>query len=160
MVNIRYELIFCTLNKSKSLIDLNIHNNLEKKYEYIKQIILNNEEEILTKDEKNYLKENFSNWTSENEDIDDLIRKCQTESYAPNGIIEWIPYNNLRNITYLTKGGYSEIYTADWIDGEYFQWNNQERKLKRFGKQQVILKRLENGESNNRNWFDEVRILT
>ncbi|EXX53421.1 hypothetical protein RirG_244080 [Rhizophagus irregularis DAOM 197198w] len=204
MANIRYELIFSTLNKSKSLIDLNIHNNLEKKYEYIKQIILNNEEEILTKDEKleaikllnnifdkdkilynegtkricencqkeclaityceycirNYLKENFSNWTSENEDIDDLIRKCQTESYAPNGIIEWIPYNNLRNITYLTKGGYSEIYTADWIDGEYFQWNNQERKLKRFGKQQVILKRLENGESNNRNWFDEVRILT
>ncbi|GET51438.1 kinase-like domain-containing protein [Rhizophagus irregularis DAOM 181602=DAOM 197198] len=56
------------------------------------------------------------------------------------------------------KSGYSEIYTADWIDGEYFQWNNQERKLKRFGKQQVILKRLENGESNNRNWFDEIRI--
>ncbi|GBC17555.2 kinase-like domain-containing protein [Rhizophagus irregularis DAOM 181602=DAOM 197198] len=121
MANIRYELIFSTLNKSKSLIDLNIHNNLEKKYEYIKQIILN-DEEILTKDEK---------------------------------IIEWIPYNSLQNTKYLTEGGYSKIYTADWIDGEYFQWNNQERKLKRFGKQEVILKRLENGESTNRNWFDE-----
>ncbi|CAG8627706.1 22750_t:CDS:2 [Rhizophagus irregularis] len=41
---------------------------------------------------------------------------------------------------------------------EYFQWNNQERKLKRFGKQEVILKRLENGESTNRNWFDEEKI--
>ncbi|GET65555.1 kinase-like domain-containing protein [Rhizophagus irregularis DAOM 181602=DAOM 197198] len=125
MSDVRYKLIFSVLNKAKSLIDLNIHNNLEKKYEYIKQIILNNEE-ILTKDEK---------------------------------IIEWIPYNNLRNIEYLTKGGYSEIYTADWIDGEYFKWNNQERKLKRFGKQKVILKRLENGENTNRNWFDEVRIF-
>ncbi|PKC14759.1 kinase-like protein [Rhizophagus irregularis] len=201
MANIRYELIFSTLNKSKSLIDLNIHNNLEKKYEYIKQIILNDEEEILTKDEKleaikllnntfdkdkilynegtkricencqkeclaisyceycirNYLKENFSNWTSENVGIDDLIRKCQMESYVPNRIIEWIPYNSLQNTKYLTEGGYSKIYTADWIDGEYFQWNNQERKLKRFGKQEVILKRLENGESTNRNWFDEVK---
>ncbi|POG70728.1 kinase-like domain-containing protein [Rhizophagus irregularis DAOM 181602=DAOM 197198] len=200
MSDVRYKLIFSVLNKAKSLIDLNIHNNLEKKYEYIKQIILNNEE-ILTKDEKleaikllnntfdkdkilynegtkricencqkeclaisyceycirNYLKENFSDWTSENEDIDNLIRKCQMESYAPNRIIEWIPYNNLRNIEYLTKGGYSEIYTADWIDGEYFKWNNQERKLKRFGKQKVILKRLENGENTNRNWFDEVK---
>ncbi|EXX79216.1 hypothetical protein RirG_007780 [Rhizophagus irregularis DAOM 197198w] len=198
MANIRYELIFSTLNKSKSLIDLNIHNNLEKKYEYIKQIILN-DEEILTKDEKleaikllsntfdkdkilynegtkricencqkeclaisyceycirNYLKENFSNWTSENVGIDNLIRKCQMESYVPNRIIEWIPYNSLQNTKYLTEGGYSKIYTADWIDGEYFQWNNQERKLKRFGKQEVILKRLENGESTNRNWFDE-----
>ncbi|RIA81860.1 hypothetical protein C1645_836269, partial [Glomus cerebriforme] len=36
---------------------------------------------------RNYLKENFSNWTSENNDIDNLIQKC----------------------------GCSEIYTADWI---------------------------------------------
>src|SRR6266496_1162701 len=64
---------------------------------------------------QNYLKANFSNWTSGNNDIDSLIQKCQMETLRPNVIVEWIPYNNLQNIKYLTKGGCSEIYTADWI---------------------------------------------
>ena len=75
-------------------------------------------------------------------------------------IPEWIPYNNLQNIKYLTKGGFSEIYTADWIDGRYDEWDHKEQRLKRFGRQKVIqnviLKRLENVENANRNWFDEV----
>ena len=78
------------------------------------------------------------------------------ETMTPNKIIEWIPYNNLQNIKYLTKGGCSEIYTADWIDGSYDKWGNQKQQLKRFGLQKVILKKLENVESVNRSWFDEV----
>src|SRR3984957_7050591 len=59
---------------------------------------------------RNYLKENFLNWTSGNDDIDDLIQKCQMETIRPNVVIEWIPYDDLQNIKYLTKGGCSEIY--------------------------------------------------
>src|SRR5689334_14350214 len=61
---------------------------------------------------QNYLKAKFSNWTSGNSDVDNLIQKCQIETLAPNSIVEWIPYNRLKNIKYLTKGGFSEIYTA------------------------------------------------
>src|ERR1044072_8548416 len=68
---------------------------------------------------RNYLKANFSNWTSGNNDIDNLIQTCQLETLIPSRVVEWIPYNNLQNIKYLTKGGCSEIYTADWIDGKY-----------------------------------------
>ncbi|CAB4407127.1 unnamed protein product, partial [Rhizophagus irregularis] len=64
---------------------------------------------------RNYLKENFSNWTSGNNDIDNLIQICQKETLKPNNIVEWIPYNNLQNVKYLTKGGCSEIYTAVWV---------------------------------------------
>src|SRR5207247_1344451 len=64
---------------------------------------------------QNYLKANFPNWTSGNNDIDNLIQKSQMETLMPNKVIEWIPYNNLQNIKYLTSGGFSEIYTADWI---------------------------------------------
>ena len=71
-------------------------------------------------------------------------------------IMEWIPYNNLQNIKYLTKGGCSEIYTADWIGGNYFIWNSSKKQLERFGTCQVILKRLENVERANRSWFEEV----
>ncbi|POG74134.1 kinase-like domain-containing protein [Rhizophagus irregularis DAOM 181602=DAOM 197198] len=104
---------------------------------------------------QNYLKANFSNWTSGNNDIDNLIQKCQIETLKPDTIIEWIPYNNLQNIEYLTKGGFSEIYTADWIDGGYENWDSKEQKLIRFGDQYVILKGLENVESANRRWFEE-----
>ncbi|GBC04127.1 hypothetical protein RclHR1_05520015 [Rhizophagus clarus] len=104
---------------------------------------------------RNYLKENFSNWTSGNNDIDDLIQKCQIETFRPDRIIEWIPYNNLQNVEYLTKGGYSEIYTATWIDGNYDEWDSKEKQLKRSRNLWVILKELENVESANRSWFEE-----
>ena len=105
---------------------------------------------------RNYLKAKFSNWTSGNNDIDNLIQKCQIETISPNMIIEWIPYNHLKNIKYLTKGGFSEIYTADWVKGRYKEWDAKNQQLKRFREQAVILKKLENVESANRSWFDEV----
>jgi hypothetical protein len=105
---------------------------------------------------RNYLKANFSNWTSGNNDIDNLIRQYQMETFQPNRIVEWIPYNKLQNIEYLTKGGCSEIYTAYWIDGRYEKWDSKEKKLRRIGEQYVILKKLENVESANRSWFEEV----
>ncbi|EXX51666.1 hypothetical protein GLOIN_2v1763109 [Rhizophagus irregularis DAOM 181602=DAOM 197198] len=40
---------------------------------------------------RNYLKNNFSNWTSGNSDIDDLIKECQIKSFRPDKLIEWIP---------------------------------------------------------------------
>ena len=88
---------------------------------------------------RNYLRANFSNWTSGNNDIDNLLQKCQVETIIPEKIVEWIPYNHLQNIKYLTKGGCSEIYTAVWIDGHYIEWDSKEWQLKRFGIQQVIL---------------------
>ena len=73
------------------------------------------------------------------------------------GMVEWIPYHdNLQNIKYLTKGGCSEIYTADWIDGHFIEWDSKEQQLRRFGSHNVILKRLENVESANQSWFEEV----
>ncbi|POG80598.1 kinase-like domain-containing protein [Rhizophagus irregularis DAOM 181602=DAOM 197198] len=113
---------------------------------------------------RNYLKENFSNWTSGNDDIDNLIQKCQMKSLEPRNIVEWIPYSNLKNINYLTKGGFSEIYTADWINGEYREWDSEKKQLRRGeipGIQnlvaKVVLKTLENVESANQSWFEEAK---
>uniref|UniRef100_U9SN89 Protein kinase domain-containing protein n=1 Tax=Rhizophagus irregularis (strain DAOM 181602 / DAOM 197198 / MUCL 43194) TaxID=747089 RepID=U9SN89_RHIID len=107
---------------------------------------------------RNYLKAKFSNWTSGNNDIDDLIKKCQMESRAPDMIVEWIPYNKFQNIEYLTRGGCSEIYTADLIGRRYKKWNSEQQQLilsKTIRK--VVLKKLENIENANRSWFDEAK---
>ena len=105
---------------------------------------------------RNFLKSKFSNWTSGNDDIDNLIQKCQMEIFRTDTIVEWIPYNNLQNIEFLTRGGFSEIYTAIWSDGRYVKWDPEEQKLKRFGLQRVVLKKLENVESAKKSWFEEV----
>jgi hypothetical protein len=105
---------------------------------------------------RNYLKANFSNWTSGNDNIDNLLQECQMKVITPEQVPEWIPYNNLQNIEYLTEGGCSEIYTAVWINGKYNEWDFKEQQLKRLGEQYVVLKRLENVENANRSWFEEV----
>jgi hypothetical protein len=105
---------------------------------------------------RNYLKAKFSNWTSGNNDIDNLIQNCQMETYDPESIVEWIPYNNLKSIKYLTKGGFSEIYTAVWIDGGYEEWDSKKQHLIRFRNYRVVLKNLGDIESASQNWFEEV----
>ncbi|POG78979.1 kinase-like domain-containing protein [Rhizophagus irregularis DAOM 181602=DAOM 197198] len=105
---------------------------------------------------RNYLIAQFSNWTSENDNIDNLIRECQMETLKPDNIIEWIPYNNLRSINYLTDC--SKIYKAIWIDGYYDEWDSKENQLKRIGySPDVVLKKLENVEKANKNWIDEAK---
>ncbi|GBC39442.2 kinase-like domain-containing protein [Rhizophagus irregularis DAOM 181602=DAOM 197198] len=52
--------------------------------------------------------------------------------------------------------GCSEIYTAVWIDGPYYEWDSKEKQLKRDGRWvNVVLKKLENVESANKSWFEE-----
>ena len=119
MATIREELVYATVSRSSALIDYNVQNNVDKRYEFEKQII--HTDESLTNDEKleamkllnenfdlnkmffnegakricencqneclatlfcehcvrNYLKENFSNWTSGNDDIDILIKNVK-----------------------------------------------------------------------------------
>ncbi|CAB4424303.1 unnamed protein product [Rhizophagus irregularis] len=106
---------------------------------------------------QNYLKTKFSSWSSGNNNIDNLIQKCQIESLMPDMIVEWIPYNNLQNIEYLTKGGFSEIYTATWINGGYEEWDSENQQLQRFGTHYVILKELGNIENASQNWFEEAK---
>ncbi|CAB4389408.1 unnamed protein product [Rhizophagus irregularis] len=80
------------------------------------------------------------------------------ETIDPERIIEWIPYDQFQNVNnYLLKNDSSDIYTAVWIDGCYNEWDPNEKRLKRFGRQKVILKSLENDENINRNWLEEVK---
>ena len=82
------------------------------------------------------------------------------EALMPQKVIECIPYDKLQNIKYLTEGGCSKIYTADWTGGGYDEWDSKKQQLIRFGSQRVVLKRLENVENANKRWLEEVRNLS
>ncbi|GBC05820.1 hypothetical protein RclHR1_06440007 [Rhizophagus clarus] len=71
-------------------------------------------------------------WTSGNKIIDEIIRESQLTARNRNEVMEWIPYDRLRNIQYLSRGGFSTIYRAIWLDGRIRSyWNNEKNQLYR-----------------------------
>jgi L-cystine uptake protein TcyP (sodium:dicarboxylate symporter family) len=99
----------------------------------------------------NYLKNNFTNWTSGNKEIDDFIQKKQLliDSYD-DIIIEWIPYNQFIDVKKIEKNvdNAVTIYSALWNNG-----SNQE-ELTRNPNIKVVLKCL----NNSQNIIDEFLI--
>jgi hypothetical protein len=60
-----------------------------------------------------YLKNNFTNWTSRNEKIDELIQEMQSKINNPYDlIVEWIPYNQFIKIKELNKSSSKTLYSA------------------------------------------------
>ncbi|CAB5369249.1 unnamed protein product [Rhizophagus irregularis] len=83
-----------------------------------------------------YLWENFTNWTSENEKIDNFIQEKQIEvNYSWNNVFEWIPYNQFTNI----KEKNEDNLSATWIDGPLY-WETWNKKYIRRSDVEVILK--------------------
>ncbi|GBC11176.2 kinase-like domain-containing protein [Rhizophagus irregularis DAOM 181602=DAOM 197198] len=57
----------------------------------------------------------------------------------------------------IRERGFSDIYTANWIDGYYIEWDTKKQQLTRFGTQHVALKELVNVEGASQIWFEEAK---
>ncbi|RIB20364.1 kinase-like domain-containing protein [Gigaspora rosea] len=77
-------------------------------------------------------RQNFGNWTSGNEHIDKFIQYAQLDAMDKREVLEWIPYEKLKHVTYVAKGGYSTIYKAIWIDGPITGWDNETQQWERY----------------------------
>ncbi|RGB37565.1 hypothetical protein C1646_42742 [Rhizophagus diaphanus] len=75
--------------------------------------------------------QNFDNWTSGNEHIDNFIRDSQLEPRNKNELLEWIPYTKLRNIKEITKGGFGIVYKGVWLDGLISHWDYEKQDWER-----------------------------
>ncbi|EXX60965.1 hypothetical protein RirG_175180 [Rhizophagus irregularis DAOM 197198w] len=67
--------------------------------------------------EKNYFTDNFSNWTSENYDINELIRDPQKKAKELTDYIEWIPYSEFGDMTRIDEGRFGTVYRTIWKSG-------------------------------------------
>src|SRR6266542_1606955 len=103
-----------------------------------------------------HLQRLFNAWTSENEIINDFIRKCQMQSSLPDSILEWIPFYQFEKVKKLTEGGFSTIYTATWIRGTITDYNENKKEFTLFGSQKVVLKSLNNSSNPGKAFFDKV----
>ncbi len=66
--------------------------------------------------------------------------------------MKWIPYNRLKNIEYLDKGGFSTVYKAIWLDGCIKEWSNDGKWIG----MKVALKSLNNSSNLGKEFLNEV----
>jgi hypothetical protein len=88
----------------------------------------------------NYLKENFTNWTSEDKKVDNFIKEMQLKINEYNDIIfEWILYNQFIDIKEIGKDTFAIFYLAKWKDGP-LEYNKDTNRYKRNPNKAVNLK--------------------
>ena len=109
--------------------------------------------------------QDFPNWTSGNNYIDNFIQETQLSTKHIDHVLEWIPYNRLTNIKYLAKGGFSTVYNARWLDGYIQWWNYDKKQWFRYRNPYhsedypVVIKSLNNSSNINEEFLNEVRYL-
>ena len=104
-----------------------------------------------------HFQQNFKNWTSGNVDIDKFIQHIQLSANFCSKVLEWIPYDRFYNIKYIAKGGFGEVYKANWVDGyiEYWDIKNQNWERREPNKF-VALKSLNNSKNITSEFLNEV----
>ncbi|RHZ46848.1 hypothetical protein Glove_606g156 [Diversispora epigaea] len=86
----------------------------------------------------------FKKWTSGNNTIDKFILDAQQNATNGREVIEWISYNRFKDIKEIAKGGFGTIYKARWIYGPIESWDVENQWWKRWGQQDVALKKFNN----------------
>ena len=69
-------------------------------------------------------------WTSSgDEKLDEIIRNTQLEAkgFDSRYYIEWIPYNDLKNIKKIGEGGFATVFQGEWSNGPRFVGSENKR---------------------------------
>ncbi|UZO10042.1 uncharacterized protein OCT59_001640 [Rhizophagus irregularis] len=102
-------------------------------------------------------KDNFKNWTSGNKDIDEFIQQSQLNAVHYKRYLEWIPFENFKDITYITRGGFGKIYSAEWPEGYIAHWDIENQNWIRFNNTKVALKSLDNSSFISTEFLNEIK---
>jgi hypothetical protein len=91
-------------------------------------------------------------------EIEKLTDKCGNEKIARflyyqrklnskyrDEYIQWIPFDEFKNIEYLAKGGFGEVHKATWIGHGYYDMYKMKYKDR-----DVVLKRIYNNSSDDK----------
>ena len=101
-------------------------------------------------------RKNFRNWTSGNKDIGEFIQQSQLNAVYYTKCLEWIPFEKFQNVTYITRGGFGKVYSADRPEGNIFYWDIENQKWNRWENYMVALKSLNNSSDISADFLNEV----
>ena len=107
--------------------------------------------------EINALKGNFKNWTSGNVGIDNFIRHTQLNATESVDYLEHIDFDQFDLIKNTNKGGaFSTVYSAIWMEGPRWVWDEDAEQWTRNGPIKVALKRLNNSQNMSEEYLKQV----
>ncbi|EXX68458.1 hypothetical protein RirG_105000 [Rhizophagus irregularis DAOM 197198w] len=104
----------------------------------------------------NKYQDNFKNWTSGNENIDEFIQQSQLDALHCKQFLEWIPFEKFQNITYIAEGGFGKIHSAKWSEGHIEYWDIKKKKWHRHSWGEYVLKSLNNSTDICSDFLNEV----
>ncbi|RHZ77159.1 hypothetical protein Glove_184g93 [Diversispora epigaea] len=91
-----------------------------------------------------HFQNDFNNWTSGNDKIDKFIQDAQLNANVYWEVMEWIPYDIVKDVKQMGRGGFGTIHYARWIDGPIDKWDIENQQWKRWGEVEVALKKFDN----------------
>ncbi|RIB20888.1 hypothetical protein C2G38_1152820 [Gigaspora rosea] len=96
--------------------------------------------------------------TNADKNIEDCIKEFQLRTTAFEKVIEWIPFNRLRNIKVIGQGGFGKVYSAIWLDGKRMVEGDISVGYVRFRKKcEVALKTLPGSQSISSCFLNEFK---
>ncbi|RHZ84478.1 hypothetical protein Glove_81g68 [Diversispora epigaea] len=101
----------------------------------------------------------FRTWSSGNVEIDDVIQESQTNHQRYYEYkLQWIPYNNFRDIEHIADGGYGSVYSAILKNGIKWYWNfNKQDWECDYVCSKVALKEINNSKYDISEFFKEIQ---
>ena len=94
----------------------------------------------------NYLRNNFTDWTSGSEKIDNFIQEMQLKIKVYNNIVfEWIPFNQFNNFEEISN---DSLYSAIWKDGP-LSYDTNTQQYKRISNSKFFLRFSSNSQNVN-----------
>ena len=115
-----------------------------------------------------HFRDDFKNWTSHDERIDELIQESQLNARNRYKFLEWIEYSNLKNIEHVAEGGFGNVYKAIWKDGPitekrdiiknvWYLWDVEKSKWIREGQTVVAVKKYKSATNMSLEFLNEVK---
>ncbi|UZO02606.1 uncharacterized protein OCT59_021085 [Rhizophagus irregularis] len=95
--------------------------------------------------------------SSGNKIIDDFIRYTQINLVNRYGKLEYVPYEQFKNIEFIAEGGFSKIYKATWIDGPVINYSNK-RNI-RSQNYTVVLKKINDSKNITSKELNELKVF-
>ncbi|GBC07793.1 hypothetical protein RclHR1_00770006 [Rhizophagus clarus] len=104
-------------------------------------------------------KEIFNVNLSGNNIVDDFIKYSQTNLIKMEGKMEFVPYNQFKNIEFIAEGGFSKIYKATWVNGPINSRGIDRKNISRLSNHTVILKKLNNSKNITSRELNELKVF-
>ena len=84
------------------------------------------------------------------------MQQSQLNALCHLKCFEWVPFEKFQNVTYITKGGFGKIYSAEWPEGFIWYWDIENQEWERLPNRKVALKSLDNSSDISTDFLNEV----